>query len=121
MAEDNKLFAVIAYFFGLLGALVAYFMKKDDPFVKFHAIQSILLNIAVVGVYIVLGIVGFIGVAIDMLINIGFPIIGTLTGLVSLVFALAVLIAWILCLWKSFNGERYKLPVIGNMAEKYAG
>jgi uncharacterized membrane protein len=39
-----------------------------------------------------------------------FPLIG-----------LGFLILWILCLVKAFNGERFKLPVLGDLAEKQAG
>lgn len=41
-------------------------------------------------------------------------------GLYSLV-ALAMLILWLMVLIKAFNGERYKLPIIGDFAERQAG
>ena len=33
---------------------------------------------------------------------------------------IAGLVAWIICMVKAFKGERYKLPIIGDMAENYA-
>jgi uncharacterized membrane protein len=36
-------------------------------------------------------------------------------------FGLLVLIVWILCIVKAFNGQRFKIPVIGDFAEKQAG
>ena len=41
-------------------------------------------------------------------------------GLYPLV-ALAMLILWIMVLIKAFNGERFKLPILGDLAEKQAG
>ena len=41
-------------------------------------------------------------------------------GLYPLI-SLAMLILWIMVLIKAFNGERFKLPIIGELAEKQAG
>jgi uncharacterized membrane protein len=75
---------------------------NQKPFIRFHAWQSIFLNIA--------------WFAISMIAII--PILGWL------VFALGSLIlfvAWIVVLLKALKGERYKLPFIGDIAEKQAG
>jgi uncharacterized membrane protein len=41
-------------------------------------------------------------------------------GLYPLI-SLAMLILWIMVLIKAFNGERFKLPIIGDLAAKQAG
>jgi uncharacterized membrane protein len=40
--------------------------------------------------------------------------------LVSLVLGLGSLILVLVLIIKAYNGERFKVPYIGNMAEKYA-
>jgi uncharacterized membrane protein len=46
------------------------------------------------------------------------PIIG---WLIMLLLSLGLLILWILCVIKAFGGQRFKIPVIGDLAQKQAG
>ena len=101
---DAKLFSLLAYLLGILGGIIFYVISKD-PYVRFHSMQSIFLSIAIAIVYGVLGIISVI-----------VPFMFALYGLAGL-GGLAVTIIMML---KAYNGERYKLPVIGDMAEKYA-
>jgi uncharacterized membrane protein len=76
---------------------------NKNSYIKFHSWQSIFLGIAMFAVDIVLTVI---------------PIIGW----IILPFAmLAFLIIWIIVLLKASKGERFKLPFIGNLAEKQAG
>ena len=45
-------------------------------------------------------------------------VVGLLATLLWLVLSLGILIAWILCLVRAYQGQYFKLPVIGNIAEK---
>jgi uncharacterized membrane protein len=84
---------------------------SQDPFVRFHSLQSIFLAIAAV----VAGIVIRIVFALLTLI----PRFGYLMAwLAVLVFVLGWTILWLVVLVKAFQGERFKLPVIGDFAEK---
>ena len=56
MAEDNKLMLVIAYLLGLF-AIIIYLIKKDDSFVKFHALQSMMLNVVIFVFFMAISIV----------------------------------------------------------------
>jgi uncharacterized membrane protein len=51
-------------------------------------------------------------------------ILGTLAGLVLGlllgVFYIAIVIAWVMCLIKAYQGQYFKLPVLGNFAEKFS-
>jgi uncharacterized membrane protein len=77
--------------------------------VRFHSWQSIFLAIAFIPVWIVLAVIGFIPVLnlIDVAL---FPLVG-----------LGFLILWIIVLVNAFNGKRFKIPLIGDLAEKQAG
>ena len=75
---------------------------NKNPYIKFHAWQSIFLGIAAF-------VIGFINVI---------PILGQIIFLLGM---LALFIAWVICLLKALKGERFKLPFIGNLAEKQAG
>jgi uncharacterized membrane protein len=75
---------------------------NQKPFIRFHAWQSIFM-----------GIVAFVLSFINII-----PLLG------QLIFAVGMLIlfvGWIIALLKALKGERYKLPLIGDYAEKQAG
>jgi len=100
MSGDSKIFAVVAYFFGILGGILVYLLKKQDAYARFHAVQSILLTVAVVVLSIVIGIVTL--------------------GLGSIIIGPVFLLLWLFMMYKAYSGEKYKLPFIGNYAEKYS-
>jgi uncharacterized membrane protein len=79
---------------------------NQNATVRFHSWQSIFLTGAAVVVWVL------------QLILMVIPIIG---WLISLLLALGLLVVWILCVVNGFNGKRFKLPIIGALAEKQAG
>jgi uncharacterized membrane protein len=74
--------------------------------VRFHSWQSIFLTAVAVVVWVLNMILAFI------------PIIG---WLIMLLLSLGLLVLWILCVIKAFGGQRFKIPVIGDLAQKQAG
>ena len=90
LSNDSKLFAALSYLWLL--SVVMLVLKKDDEFVKFHAKQGTVI-------FVVSIILWFI------------PIIGWL-------LQIAVLIAVVIGFLKAYSGERFKLPVIGDLADK---
>ena len=78
-------------------------------FVRFHAFQSIFFAIAWTALWIPLSFVAHI------------PFLGWLTILIWPLVGLAGLVIWLVLLLKANQGQMWKLPVIGDMAEKQAG
>jgi len=122
---DGNLAAALGYPIGII-AIICLIMEKENRFVKFHALQSILLHVGFIVLVIVLSILGTIlavaGVAASAATNSGAigGIVGMLLGLVWLVIIVAYLGGLIFAAVKSYQGAQFKLPVIGNMAEKFA-
>jgi len=123
---DGNLAAALGYPIGIL-ALISLIMEKENRFVKFHAWQSILLYAALVVLWIALVILsvilGVIGIAAGAAGSAGGAlgsIIGLLLWLVWMVVFLGGLIAIILGAVKAYGGSYWKLPILGNMAEKFA-
>ena len=81
---------------------------NKNRFVRFHSFQNIFFAIAWTALWIALNIVAHI------------PFFGWLTILVWPLVGLAGLIIWIMLLLKANQGQMWKLPVIGDMAEKQA-
>jgi len=122
---DGNLAAALGYPIGII-AIISLIMEKENRFVKFHALQSILLHVAMIVVMIAVWIIGVIiaiaGVAAAAATNSGAlgGLAGMLFGLIWLVVIVAYLGGLIYAAVKSYQGVQFKLPVIGNMAEKFA-
>ena len=78
-------------------------------FVRFHAFQCLFFAVAWTVLWIGLSILGHI------------PFLGWATLLLWPLISLAGFIIWLILVLKAYQGQMFKLPVIGNMAEQQAG
>ena len=108
MGMQANLAAMLAYLFGVISGLVIFLIEKKNKYVRFHAMQSILLSVALVAIWIVYFIIALI------------PVVGVLIAILGPLTGLASLILWIVLLIKAYQGEEFKLPIIGDIAEKNA-
>jgi len=81
---------------------------NKNRFIRFHAFQCLFFCVAWTVLWIALSIVAHI------------PVLGWLTILIWPLVGLAGLIIWVILLLKANQGQMFKLPVIGDMAEKQA-
>ena len=104
---------------GLILSIITVVTDKTNKLARFHAFQSIFLSVfgAVFG--ILAAIIITVGAVIDQ--SIGVPVVMGLSGLVFGIIGIAILIFLILAAVKGFQGQIYKIPIIGNFAEKYSG
>jgi len=122
---DSNVGALICYLgnlicaLGLIYSIIVIVTDKSNRLPRFHAFQSVFLTVAMIAIMIPLYIVMFVGVFIDA--GIGFPIISGLMSLLMMIIGIGSLVFVILAAVKAYNGEFYQIPVIGNLAEKYAG
>ena len=91
---EENVAGLLCYLAGWITGLIFFLIEKDSQFVKFHAMQSIITFGACV-------ILGFI------------PVIGWIIWIIALVL-------WILLMVKAYQGQKFKLPVIGDLAEKWS-
>ena len=114
LGVEENVEGALCYVLGLLSGIIFFVMETENKFVRFHAVQSIIVFLALFVIWIVLTIIGIVLAFI--------PVIGwVLSTILGLIFVLAVLVAWIVGMLKAYQGEKYKFPVVGDMAEKYAG
>jgi len=122
---DGNLAAALGYPIGII-AIICLIMEKENRFVKFHALQSILLHVGFIVVAIAVWIIGIVllvaGAAASAASGSGAAggIIGMLFGLIWLVVIVCYVGGLIFAAVKSYGGAYFKLPVIGNMADKFA-
>jgi uncharacterized membrane protein len=75
---------------------------NKDPFIRFHSWQSLIFGVGWLIVNIILGVI---------------PILG---WIVLAFFSVVALIIWVIAMIKAFQGEKWKIPFVGNFAEQQA-
>jgi len=88
---------------GWLSGLIIYLLEKENRFVKFHAMQSIVIGVAEVIAYIIAGFLTLVVIGAFC-----FPVIW-----------IAALVIRIIIVMKANNGEYYMFPWFGKMAENW--
>ena len=106
-------------YLGLILSIVTVVTDKTNKLARFHAFQSIFLSCMIIVVMVLYMCVGIIGAFLDNAI--GYPIFSLLLWLLILVIFLGLFIGMIIAAIKGFQGQIFKLPIIGNMADKYSG
>ena len=102
LGVEANIAALLSYLLGLISGVIVYAIEKESRFVRFHAMQSILVFAS----FFVLGII------LKILPLIGWPLL-MLLGMVEVVL-------WIILMIKAYKGEYFKLPFAGNFAERKA-
>lgn len=113
---SSNVAGALCYVLGLITGIVFLVLEpyNRDREVRFHAFQSILLNLVVVAIFIALGILGTVLGAVV-------PVAGAaLIGVVSMLVWLGSLVLWIVLIVKTYGGAKMVLPVIGEIAAKQA-
>ena len=106
---------------GLIYSIIVIVTDKTNKLTRFHAFQSVLLSVIPIIVVFVYMILAVIGVMIDAALGIPiFSIIAMLVYFVLMLASLVLFVFMILAAVKAFNGEIYKVPIIGNLADKYS-
>lgn len=93
---------LLCYILAWITGIIFLIIEKDNKFVRFHAIQSI----------IVFGALSIIGWVFNWIPVIGNFIAGAV-GLISFIL-------WIVLMYKAYKGERYKVVIAGEIADKQA-
>jgi uncharacterized membrane protein len=96
---DANVAAALTYLVGFVTGVIFLLVEKDNKFVRFHAMQSTLVFAGIVAVDILLQIV---------------PILGALVVIFVVIPVSAIL--WLLLMFKAYQGEEFKLPLVGQMA-----
>lgn len=108
MGMEPNLAAALSYLCGWITGLIFYLMEKENNFVRFHAMQSI----------VAFGALTVISIALSILSALPIPgtgILGFLGHIGVLIVGFAV---WVICILKAYQGDRFHLPVAGEVAEK---
>ncbi len=116
LGMTDNIAGALCYLFGFITGILFLVLApyNQDRNIRFHAFQSIFLNIAWIAFWILVSIVTL---AFSFI-----PFLGIFVAWVlRLTIGLGGFIVWLYLMFKTYNGEKIVLPVIGPMAEKQAG
>lgn len=97
---EENIAGLLCYVFTIFTGLLFLFLEKENRFIKFHALQSIFLFVALVVFNLVMTIIPILGWIVNILmVPVGFAI-------------------YVFLMYKAYKGEMFKLPFLGDLAEK---
>ena len=100
MGLDENIAGLLCYVVGWITGIIFLVLEKENQFVRFHALQSILTFLPLSVIALLLGWIPFVGWVLAVLVWI------------------LTFILWIVLMFKAYRGEKYKLPIAGDIAEK---
>lgn len=107
MGLEENIAGLLCYVLGWVTGIVFLVLEKENKFVRFHAMQSI-------ATFLPLMIIAWVIGWTVMLIPFAGWVIG---GAISTLIWILVLILWLILMFKAYQGEMYKLPIVGDFAE----
>ncbi|MEF8879955.1 MAG: DUF4870 domain-containing protein [Candidatus Thermoplasmatota archaeon] len=117
MNLDENVASALCYVLTWLTGIIFYLMEKENKTVRFHAMQSILtfLPLTILG-YIFQGI---LGVSHSTVYGYSYATHFTPFYYIGILIYLIMLVLWLVLIFKAYQGEKFKLPVIGDIAENH--
>lgn len=106
---DSKIAVLLAYLFSWLGGLIIWLMEKENKFVKWNALQALILGIvevaAIIIVSVILGLIPYIGWFF-------FSWLGYVIAGVCWILAIVAIIM-------GFSGKTFRIPGIASLTDKW--
>jgi uncharacterized membrane protein len=106
---EENLEAALCYLGVWITGLIFYFVEDKNKFIRFHAMQSILVFLPLMILGWIFG--GFFGIF-------SYGSSWYFLAWISWLFWVLILILWIILMLKAYQMQKYKLPIIGDIAEK---
>jgi uncharacterized membrane protein len=100
---DENLAGALAYVLGWITGVALLLAEHENQYVRFHAFQSTI-------VFGALSVLWFVSVAI--------PFVGWVFSF--FIIPVVSIFVWWLAMFKAYHGQRFKLPIAGDIAEQRA-
>ena len=129
LSDRGRDLSAISYLFGIWIAIGITLLYKEEKYTKFHSIQALILDVVF--------IVSYIFTIMSLMLLYQFGLIASIPAtnkfaaaflgiyliliVVGSIFSVIWIIIRIYLAHRAFKGEKFKIPIIGNYAEKYSG
>ena len=100
LGMEANIAALLSYLLGVVTGIIFYVLEKENKFVRFHAMQSIITFAAVF----------VLSVLCQFVLTMLWPL--------AVILNIIGVALWVVLMVKAYQGEFFKLPVIGDIAEK---
>lgn len=108
--------AAFCYFGGWFTGLLIFMTEKENSFIRFHALQSLLWSVSALFVWLLIGVLcGFMGITLE---RSDLRILTVIPLILFFGWGLVNLGLWFFMMVKAFAGEWYKIPWLGDKAEE---
>jgi len=97
---NQNVAGLLCYLAGWITGLIFFLIEKENRFVRFHAMQSIITFGSLTVIFMILGFIPFVG------------------WMLMPILAILQLILWIVLMVKAYQGQLFKLPMIGDMRRR---
>jgi len=114
MNLEENVASALCYVLTWITGIIFYFLEKENKTVRFHAMQSILTFLPLMIIGYILGWIGAPSIGWGYSYNPGIPALIWLSWVIYAV----TFILWLILIIKAYQGEKFKLPVVGDIAEK---
>jgi len=118
---EENIASMICYIGIWLTGLIFFFIEKENKTIRFHALQSILtfLPLTIIG-WIFYGLLGVSYTSRNVYgYSYAYPSV-SIFWYIGMLINVLMFILWLILVFKAYKGEKFKLPIIGDIAEKNA-
>ncbi|MFY9115469.1 MAG: hypothetical protein WAO23_09550 [Dethiobacteria bacterium] len=118
VGSKERFLGVVSYLLFWISGAIILLVEKKNKFIRFHAMQSVITFGTFTVIFLILSGIDWLTVLLKLWNYTGFIILFRLLDwLLIASFSLAVLV-FVLLVFKAAQGEIYKLPIIGDLAEE---
>ena len=107
--DESRLLGALSYFLVAVSGICLLLWKREDRFVRFHALQAVVSTA-------VFFAIGFLLWTLS-----GLPIFGFLYAYLLRLYLFALFLYWIFVMFRAWKGDRYRIPYIGRLVEREFG
>ena len=121
MNLEENVAGLLCYLIVWITGIIFYLVEKENKTVRFHAMQSILvfLPITIIG-WIFVGPLGT-SISQGSLYGYAYPVVTlSIFYYIGILIYIVMFILWLILMFKAYQGEKFKLPIVGDIAEKNA-
>ncbi len=107
---NRNIVAALSYFLGFITGVIILLVEKQDKYIRFHAMQSVVIFGAL-----------FVFNLVFSLIFGSLTFLGFLASIINTLISIVSVVVWVISMIKAYQGVVYKWPIVGDFAEKQVG